>query len=154
MSKVSDMVQECIQPILQNLGIELVEVEFKKVKNENVLTVYIDKDGGVSLDDCELAHNAIDQPLDDLDPTNGQPYTLNVSSPGLDRPLKTERDYKKNLEKEVELSMYKPVDGLKKFTAVLKDFDLTEQIITVLVNKNTIQLNIKDIALIRAVIKF
>lgn len=155
MSKISDSVQQLIQPILDSMNIELVEVEFKKRgENDGSLTVYIDKDGGVSLDDCEAVHNAIDAPLDELDPTSGKPYTLNVSSPGLDRPFKTLRDYRKHLGEEIEISLYKPVEGNKKFEAVLDDVDDGFTSVTVTLNKKTIQLNIKDIALARAVIKF
>lgn len=155
MSKICDSVQQLIQPILDSMNIELVEVEFKKRgENDGSLTVYIDKDGGVSLDDCEAVHNAIDAPLDELDPTSGKPYTLNVSSPGLDRPFKTLRDYCKHLGEEIEISLYKPVEGNKKFEAVLDDVDDGFTSVTVTLNKKTIQLNIKDIALARAVIKF
>lgn len=155
MSKICDSVKQLIQPILDSMNIELVEVEFKKRgENDGSLTVYIDKDGGVSLDDCEAVHNAIDAPLDELDPTSGKPYTLNVSSPGLDRPFKTLRDYRKHLGEEIEISLYKPVEGNKKFEAVLEDVDDGFTAITVTLNKKTIQLNIKDIALARAVIKF
>lgn len=155
MSKICDSVQHLIQPILDSMNIELVEVEFKKRgENDSSLTVYIDKDGGVSLDDCEAVHNAIDAPLDELDPTSGKPYTLNVSSPGLDRPFKTLRDYRKHLGEEIEISLYKPVEGNKKFDAVLDDVDDGFTSVTVTLNKKTIQLNIKDIALARAVIKF
>lgn len=155
MSKICDSVQQIIQPILDSMNIELVEVEFKKRgENDGSLTVYIDKDGGVSLDDCEAVHNAIDAPLDELDPTSGKPYTLNVSSPGLDRPFKTLRDYRKHLGEEIEISLYKPVEGNKKFVAVLEDVDDGFTSVTVTLNKKTIQLNIKDIALARAVIKF
>ncbi len=155
MSKICDSVQELIQPILDKMNIELVEVEFKKRgDNDGSLTVYIDKEGGVSLDDCEAVHNAIDAPLDELDPTGGKPYTLNVSSPGLDRPFKTIRDYRKHLGEEIEISLYKPVDGNKKFEAVLNSVDDAFTQITASVKGKTIQLNIKDIALARAVIKF
>ncbi len=155
MSKICESVQALIQPILDGMNIELVEVEFKKRgENDGALTVYIDKEGGVSLDDCEAVHNAIDAPLDELDPTNGKPYTLNVSSPGLDRPFKTYRDYSKHLGEEIEISLYKPVEGMKKFEAVLEDVDDEFTSVKISVKGKTIQLNIKEIALARAVIKF
>lgn len=154
MSKISESVQALITPILEKMDIELVEVEFKKRGDESALTVYIDKQGGVSLDDCEAVHNAIDGPLDELDPTEGKPYTLNVSSPGLDRPYKTLRDYRKHLGEETEFSLFKPVEGVKKFEAVLKDVDDDFTTVTVEFKGKTIQLNIKEIALARAVIKF
>lgn len=155
MSRICESVEALIRPILDKMNIELVEVEFKKRgENDGSLTIYIDKDGGVSLDDCEAVHNAIDAPLDDLDPTSGKPYTLNVSSPGLDRPFKTLRDYRKHLGEEIELSLYKPVEGMKKFEAVLEDVDDEFTFVKVSVKGKTIQLNIKEIALARAVIRF
>lgn len=154
MSKICDSVSALVSPILEKMGIELVEVEFRKRGDQCDLTVYIDKDGGVSLDDCEAVHNAIDAPLDELDPTDGKPYTLNVSSPGLDRPYKTLRDYRKHIGEETEFSLYKPVEGVKKFEAVLKDVDDDFTTVTVDLKGKTIQLNIKEIALARAVIKF
>lgn len=155
MPKICDSVQALITPILEKMNIELVEVEYKKHgENDGSLTIYIDKDGGVSLDDCEAVHNAIDAPLDELDPTAGKPYTLNVSSPGLDRPFRTLRDYRKHLGEEIEISLYKPVDGKKKFEAVLEDVDDALTVATVSIDGKTIQLNIKEIALARAVIKF
>lgn len=155
MSKICDLVEALVKPVLESMNMELVEVEFKKRgDNDGSLTIYIDKDGGVSLDDCEAVHNAIDAPLDELDPTNGKPYTLNVSSPGLDRPFKTLRDYRKHVGEEIEISLYKPVEGKKKFEAVLEDVDDDLTTATVSLKGKTIQLNIKEIALARAVIKF
>lgn len=155
MSKICDLVEALVKPVLESMNMELVEVEFKKRgDNDGSLTIYIDKEGGVSLDDCEAVHNAIDAPLDELDPTNGKPYTLNVSSPGLDRPFKTLRDYRKHVGEEIEISLYKPVDGKKKFEAVLKGVDDDLTTATVSMEGKTIQLNINEIALARAVIKF
>lgn len=155
MSKICNSVEALVKPVLESMNMELVEVEFKKRgDNDGSLTIYIDKDGGVSLDDCEAVHNAIDAPLDELDPTNGKPYTLNVSSPGLDRPFKTLRDYRKHVGEEIEISLYKPVEGKKKFEAVLEDVDDDFTTATVSLKGKTIQLNIKEIALARAVIKF
>ena len=117
-SKVSDKVEEFIKPIVDELnqGIDIVEVEFAKKHNGDNLTVFIDKPNGVTIEDCELVHNAIDGPLDDLDPTEGKPYTLNVSSPGIDRPIVTDKDYARNIGQELELSLYEPI--MKKMTLV------------------------------------
>ena len=87
-------IQTGLQPIADEMNIEIVEVEFKQ-GHSPALTVYIDTENGVDLNTCEAFHRAIDLVLDEMDPTFGAPYTLNVSSPGLDRPLKTQRDYDK-----------------------------------------------------------
>ena len=93
--KPIEEIEQALQPIADGLAIEIVEIEFKQGK-EPALTVYIDTENGVDLDTCEKFHRAIDPVLDEVDPTFGSPYTLNVSSPGLDRPLKTDRETTKN----------------------------------------------------------
>ena len=115
-------IQGALQPIADELGIEIVEVEFKHGK-EPALTVYIDVEGGVDLDTCEKFHRAIDPVLDEVDPSFGAPYTLNVSSPGLDRPLKTERDYQKAMGLRVEIKLFAPLQGKKLYEGVLKAHD-------------------------------
>ena len=123
-TKTIEEIQNALQPIADEQGIEIVEVEFKQGK-EPALTVYIDTEGGVDLDTCERFHRAIDPVLDEVDPTFGAPYTLNVSSPGLDRPLKTDRDYAKCIGEKVEVKLFAPLKGKKYFELVLKGHDET-----------------------------
>ena len=120
--KPIEEIQNALQPSADEMSIEIVEVEFKQGK-EPALTVYIDIEGGVDLDTCEKFHRAIDPVLDEVDPTFGAPYTLNVSSPGLDRPLKTNRDFEKCLGQKVEVKLFAPLQGKKLFEAVLKGYD-------------------------------
>ena len=152
MSKIADAAEQVVRPIVEANGMELVEVEFKKLYGTPTLTVYIDKPGGVSLDDCELIHRAIDGPMDELDPTEGAPYNLNVSSPGLDRPLKTFNDYKRKLGEKVEVSLYAPVEGKKKYIAVLDE--ATEEEITLKEGEKTIKIQLKQIAAAKPYIEF
>lgn len=156
MSKICDSVQALILPILDKMNIELVEVEFKKRgENDGSLTIYIDKEGGVSLDDCEAVHNAIDAPLDELDPTDGKPYTLNVSSPGIDRPFKSDRDYVKHIGTKVETSLFAPIEGVgKKFVATLTAYDPQTATATLEADGKTLEINTKNIAIIREHIEF
>lgn len=155
MSKTADAVAELVAPIIDSLGMELVEVDFSKTRQGDALTVFIDKEGGVSLDDCEAVHNAIDAPLDDLDPTDGKPYTLNVSSPGLDRPYKTARDYEKHIGTASEVSLFAPIEKLgKKFVAILENYDAESGDVTLDAAGKKITINKKDIALIREHIEF
>lgn len=155
MSKTADAVAELVAPIIDSLGMELVEVDFSKTRQGDALTVFIDKEGGVSLDDCEAVHNAIDAPLDDLDPTDGKPYTLNVSSPGLDRPYKTARDYEKHIGTASEVSLFAPMEKLgKKFVAILENYDAESGNVTLDAAGKKITINKKDIALIREHIEF
>ncbi len=83
-----------LEKIAASMGIEIVDVEFDN--RSSTLTVFIETEQGVDLNTCEKFHNAIMDPIDELDPSYGVPYTLNVSSPGLDRPFKTQRDFERN----------------------------------------------------------
>ncbi len=124
MSKISESVQNFIAPIVEGLGYEIVEVEFAKKYDGDNLTVVIDKPNGfVDINDCERVHNAIDLPLDELNPTNDKPYTLNVSSPGIDRPIKTDRDFTKNLGEQLEINLFKMFNKKKVYVGKLLSFD-------------------------------
>ena len=120
--KSIEEIQNALQPIADELSIEIVDVEFKQGR-EPALTVYIDVEGGVDLNTCETFHRAIDAVLDEVDPTFGAPYTLNVSSPGVDRPLKTQRDFEKCMGKKVEVKLFAPMMGKKFFEAELVSYD-------------------------------
>ena len=155
MSKIADSVEQLVKPIVEGLGMELVEVEFAKTKQGDALTVFIDKEGGVSLNDCEAVHNAIDAPLDELDPTQGKPYTLNVSSPGIDRPFNSDRDYVKHIGTKVETSLFAPIEGVgKKFVATLTAYDPQTATATLEADGKTLEINTKNIAIIREHIEF
>ena len=151
---VKDSVTLLVEPIIASLGYELVEVTYKKEHDTMHLTVFIDtdKEGGISLDDTEIVANAIDAPLDELDPTNGEPYVLNVSSPGLDRPLKTEKDYRKKLNTEIEVSLYAPIGGKKKYIGVLGAYE--DGKISLKTENGDLEISIKDIAVAKPYITF
>ena len=100
-------------PVIEKLGYEVVEVECDKKRGDLHLTFFIANEPGITLDDCETVHRAIEPVLDELDPSGDAPYTLNVSSPGLDRPFKTKRDYERNYGKPVEVKLYAPYRGKK-----------------------------------------
>ena len=103
--KTANEITEFLLPIAEREGVEIVDVEVKLSKNPS-LTVFIETEDGVDLDTLERFHNAIDAPLDEFDPSFSQPYTLNVSSPGLDRAFKTDRDYERNLGLDVEVRLF------------------------------------------------
>ena len=115
--KSVEEITEAIKPTADSMDIEIVEVEVKITKNPYI-TIYVDTESGVDLDTCEKFHNAIDPVLDELDPSFGIAYTLNVSSPGLDRPLKTDRDFLKRIGKEVEVKLFAPIQGKKYFECI------------------------------------
>ena len=123
-----DELRGLLVSIAQPMGIEVVDVEFKMSKNPS-LTVFIDTEDGVDLDTCEKYHNAIDAMLDEFDFTYGASYTLNVSSPGLDRPLKTPRDFDRHLGEDMEIRFYAPEKGKKDFEGKLVGYDENNVII-------------------------
>lgn len=133
------------------LGIAVADVEFKQGKSP-ALTVFIDKAGGVSLDDCEKLHNAIFDPLDELDPTYGQPYTLNVSSLGADRPFKTAEDFNSHIGKKVEVKLYAAVKGKKFYDGELISYD-GERIVLKTV-KETFSFDLKSVVKVNEYIDF
>ncbi len=133
------------QPVAE-LGYELCDVEFIKEYGDWVLTLYIDKEGGVNIDDCERVSRAVDPLLDEADPIE-QAYMLSVSSLGLDRPLKKDADYSRNLGKRVEFKLFAPKDGKKEFTGELIAFDETS--VTIKLDKGELVLERKAIALAR-----
>ena len=151
MGKVSDSVFALVSPIAESFGLEVIEVLYEKKYDGMNLTVVIDKDGGVTIDDCERLHRAIDAPLDELDPID-VPYTLNVSSPGIDRPLKLERDYKRNLGKDICVKLYQPRDGKKEYTGTLVAYDA--ETFTVEANGKQTTFNKKDTAKVEPIIVF
>lgn len=125
MANIKKLVEDCVSPIAENLGLEIVEVAYEKKHDGMNLTIYIDKQGGVKLEDCEALHRAIDEPLDVLDPTNGAAYTLNVSSPGLDREIKTDKDFNRNIGEMLEINLFKKIGLTKKFVGELLSFNET-----------------------------
>ena len=133
------------------LGIRVDSVEFRQGKNP-ALTVFIDKAGGVSLDDCEKLHNAIFEPLDELDPTYGLAYTLNVSSLGADRPFKTDEDYNLHIGKMVEVKLYAAVKGKKFYEGELVSYD--GERIVVKTDKETFSFDLKSVVKVNEYIDF
>ena len=152
MAKVKQKCKEKLKPVIEEMGYELLEVSFEKENGGMSLIFTIDKEDGVSIDDCEIVNKKIDPILDELNPTDDKPYTLVVSSPGLDRPLKTDRDLKRNLGNEVDLNLFAKIGGKKAFTGILKTFD--EKTVTLQYEDGTQIFDREKIASIKLVIKF
>lgn len=138
--------------IAASIGVRVVDVEFKQGKNP-ALTIYIDKDGGMDLDTCEKFHNAVNDPLDALDPTYGLPYTLNVSSPGADRPFKTDEDYLSHVGKKVEIKLYSAIKGKKFLDGVLLSYN-GESVTVKTDDKTTLSIELKSIVKMNEYIEF
>lgn len=117
MSKsVSETISRIIEPSIDNMGMELVEVEFKKEQGQWILRVYIDREGGVRLQDCERVSREIEPLLDVEDPVTHS-FTLEVSSPGLQRPLKKISDFQRFQGRLAKIKLYTPIESEKKFCA-------------------------------------
>lgn len=150
--KIESAVYEIVKPYADELGFEVIDVEFTARKDsDNELIVYIDKPGGVDLDDCEKLSRAIDEPMDIADPIPDK-YILCVSSPGIDRPLKNDRDLERSLGAEVDLKLYKKQNGAKEFVGILEAYD--SETVTFNIKNQPMTVNKSDIALIRLHISF
>lgn len=150
--KTNEEIKEFLAEIATKMNIRVVDVEFKQGKNPE-LTIYIDKDGGMDLDTCELFHNAINTPLDELNPTFDMPYTLNVSSPGLDRPFKTEEDFLSHIGKRVEVKLSSSIKGKKFYDGILEKYDGKSAVIKV-DKLNTLSIEMKNIIKMNEYIDF
>lgn len=151
-NRVEKLVEEIVKPITDDENIELVDVEFNKEGPSRYLRVFIDKEGGISLDDCQLVSKQISAKLDELDSIE-ESYFLEVSSPGLDRPLKKESDFIKYEGKIVELKLYKPIEGSKRIEGEL--IGLFDGKISIkLEDDKVLEIEKEQVALTRLAIKF
>jgi ribosome maturation factor RimP len=127
-SQAIDITEAFLQPILDELHLELVDIEYVKEGTNWFLRVYIDKDGGVDISECGEVSELLSEKLDEADPIK-EAYFLEVSSPGVERPLKTRKDFENNLGKNVFIKLYEPIDGNKTYEGILESF--MEDVITI-----------------------
>lgn len=121
MSRITETVEALAAPVAAGLGLELYDVEYVREAGQWFLRVYIDKEGGVGIDDCEALSKALDPILDEKDPIPDS-YVFEVSSAGLERELKRPEHFARFLGSKVEVRLYQPVDGLKSVVGVLSDY--------------------------------
>ncbi len=140
-----------VLPILEANQFELVDVEYVKEGSNWYLRYYIDKEGGINIQDCELVSRALSEKLD-TDDFIDDAYILEVSSPGLGRPLKKEKDFLRSIGKEVEIRTYKSINHEKEFIGVLKSYD--QESITIENDNGELTFDKKDVALIRLAFDF
>jgi ribosome maturation factor RimP len=152
LNTVASRVKERITPTVEALGYEIVEVEYANIHNAMNLTVFIAAAAPVTLDDCEKVHLAIDPILDELNPTDDAPYVLNVSSPGLDRPFKSLRDYERNYGQKVEVKLYAPFRGKKIYEGVL--VEKKEHVVVIETGSETMQFEDSKIVFVRPYVSF
>lgn len=149
--QIETLVEKMVDPILLEHNYELVDVEYVKEAGTWYLRLYIDKPDGITVDDCEVVSRALDLELELKDPIH-DPYILEVSSPGLDRPLKKDKDFDRSIGKEVEVKMYKAINKQKEFVGTLLSYNSNE--IVVDVEEKPMTFNRKDIAIIRLAVIF
>lgn len=139
-------------PITQKHGFELVDVEYVKEAGSWYLRVYIDKEGGIAVDDCEVVSREAD-PILDTDDCIEESYILEVSSPGLGRPLKKDKDFARSIGEEVEVRLFRAVEGCKEYTGLLNAYDKIT-VTLMLEDEKTLVLERSNIALIRLALDF
>lgn len=122
MSKVTETVEQLVTPIVDELGLELVDIEYVKEGSSWFLRVFIDKENGVDIEECGIVSEKLSEKLDEIDPIPYN-YFLEVSSPGAERPLKKEKDFEKAIGKNVFIKTYEQINGEKTFEGILTQFD-------------------------------
>ena len=143
--------REFITPILENKGFELYDIEYVKEGQDYFLRVYIEKPGGITIDDCVEVSREMNEILDREDYIKDA-YTFEVSSPGLLRPFKIDKDYERALNEDVEIHTFKPIDKQKEFIGTLKSYD--KDSVTVEIDREEKTFTKKGISLIRKYIEF
>ena len=145
-------VETWLLPLLEKNQFELVDVEYVREAGIWYLRAYIDKEGGITVDDCEVVSRELGDWLDQKDFIEDS-YILEVSSPGLGRPLKKEKDFARSLGKDVEVRLYRPINKQKEFTGTLKAYD-ADTVTLSMEHGNDLALAKSDIALIRLAFDF
>lgn len=143
--------EDLLTPIAEKLGVSIYDVEYVKEGSDWYLRAYIDKEGGVDINDCEKVSRALSDELDKEDFIDDA-YILEVSSPGLGRILKKDKHFEKSLGEEVEIKTYKPIDKCREFAGILKAYD--DKTVTIETDNKEISFAKSDIALVRLALDF
>jgi len=149
--KITDQVAAFAQSVVEACGCRIWDVEYVREGSERYLRLYIDKDGGVDIDDCERIHRAMDPILDEKDPI-AESYHFEVCSAGLERPLKRPGDFRQFMGSPVTVKLYRPRKGLKEIPGILRDYQ--EGRVTVEAGKETITFEKSEVALVRLRVEF
>ena len=149
--KITDQVTEFAKPVVESFGCKLWDVEYVREGSERYLRIYIDKDGGVDIDDCEKIHRAMDPILDEKDPI-ADSYHFEVSSAGLERALKRPADFEQFMGSAELVKLYRPRNGLKEIPGFLRGYE--DGKITVEAGKETITFQKSEVALVRLRVEF
>ena len=149
--KVTEIVTQFAQPIVEEKGCSLWDVEYVREGSERYLRLYIDKEGGVDISDCEAIHRAIDPILDEKDPI-AESYHFEVCSAGIERALKRERDFIQFMGSPILVKLYRPRNGLKEIPGILRGYD--GGAVTLEAGKETITFTKSEVALVRLRVEF
>lgn len=150
-NKIEQQVLEFLKPIAKENGVYVWDIEFKKEGPSYVLRIFLDREGGIFIEDCEKVSRALSEVLDEKDPIP-QEYMLEVSSAGLDRALKQDFHFEKCLDKNVDVKLFAPIDGEKEFTACLKGYE--GGIVTLYKDNKAMDLPLDKISQIRLTVEF
>jgi len=149
--KISDQVAAFAKPVVESFGCQLWDVEYVREGSERFLRVYIDKEGGIDIEDCEKIHRAMDPILDEKDPI-AESYHFEVCSAGLERPLKRPSDFVRFMDSPVLVKLYRPRNGLKELPGILRGYE--EGRVTLEAGKETITFEKSEVALVRLRVEF
>ena len=149
--KVTELVASFARPVVEEKGCQLWDVEYVREGSDYFLRVYIDKDGGVDISDCEAISRALDPILDEKDPISGS-YHFEVCSAGLERALKRPEDFRRFLGSPITVKLYRPYNGLKEIPCTLTGYE--DGKVTVLSGKETITFEKSQVALVRLRVEF
>ena len=149
--KITDQVWEFAEPLVQACGCSLWDVEYVREGGEWFLRLYLDKEGGVDIDDCEAVSRAVDPVLDEKDPIP-ESYRFEVCSAGLERPLRRPKDFEQFLGSPVTVKLYRPYNGLKEIPGILRGYE--DGKVTVEAGKETITFEKSQVALVRLRVEF
>ena len=149
--KITDQVTEFAQPIVESCGCSLWDVEYVREGSERYLRRYIDKEGGVDINDCEKVHRAVDPILDEKDPI-AESYHFEVCSAGLERALKRPSDFQQFMGSPILVKLYRPKNGMKEFPAILRGYE--DGRITAEAGKETYVFEKSEVALVRLRVEF
>lgn len=151
MAKIEERVEELVTKPIDELGYKVYDVMYVKEGKDNYLRIFIDKESGISLDDCEKVNNTITDMLDEADIIKDQ-YFLEISSPGVERHIRKDKQLEEHIGKDINVRLFKPIDKQKELTGTLQKFD-DEQVV-LLINEEEITINRENISSMKRAYKW
>ena len=148
MASIEERVESLIESTVNSLGYELYDVEYAKEGKDYFLRIFIDKEAGIDLNDCEKVNDGINDILDQADYIKEQ-YFLEVSSPGIERLLRKDKHLQSAIEKEIEINLFKPLNGKKQFVGILKQFEDEKIVVSETESNEEIEIERKNISLVK-----